>query len=1293
MPRRIKRLAVTSIGAALLSAAAGASAQSVRFVNAAASPGGDGLSWSTAFIDLQDALTAVSPPGVNEIWVAQGTYTPDHGTGNPAVAFAVPSGVRLLGGFAGGESSRAQRNWATHPTILSGELASGNRYHVLTAASASSDTLIDGFVIAGGRAVGAGPHGQGGGIRLESSSMQISYCTFRNNQAGTGAAIASYGGSPLIFNCQINGNLSTGTIAGAYFTGGFSDEIHPRMINCTVARNTATVRSGPTAVFCAPWIGELTMRNCIVYDNLFTIETWYPSQSGGALDIAYCLQNESGGWPPNPSNPPPNALRSNPLFVDAAGPDGTPGTADDDLRIRAGSPAIDSGDPSAVPADTFDLDDDGNTAEPTPLDLGLTPRVYDDPATTNTGAGGGYIDMGAAEGPAFAVSVSTPGISIPEGSSLNISVALTRAPTSGNATVSLATTGDPDFFPDPASLSFDANNWATPQTVAVHAPEDADSFAGSAVLTLTSPAALTGRVELTEIENDAPPGLIYVRAGATGAGNGSTWADAFPSVTAGLAYAAGSGGSVTQVWVAQGTYKPAGAGINSTFALQNNLALYGGFAGTETGFNQRDVAAHPTILSGDLAGDDGPDFANRDENTTHVVTGNGRDPTAILDGFTITGGSARDQQANSGQFGGGMVVLLGRPTIRNCTFTGNQSDRNGGAVYQSQGNDGGASFENCSFLANRTIQQRGGAYYTPGTGNQGNMTPIHFVDCLFQGNTTYEQGGALWIQGGINAENCTFQANLVPWVSGQPVPDAGSVFLDVSRCSSTFTNCSFTDNALRTDVGQSHGGGLYVVGNGAVTLSGCSFSGNTATYGGGIYMAGSPTITPLIEDCTFDHNTAANRGGGIYAVGGLASGIADHCTFTQNDAGANGGCEFQGSVLSGLFVENTARNGGGGSGTFNYNSVYSGNIADTPGTPPDESIRGGGAVFNVGSLFDGCVFTDNHATGLYGSGGAVALLGSTTRFVRCQFVGNSANSRGGAIAGGGHLINCVVAGNTAGESAGGAYGLTQATNCIITGNSAANNAGGLWLRGLNNFTPVLVTNCTIYGNSAATAGGVLVDRYTVRLQNSVLWGNTQTSSGTTEQAQFGQIIQYEPRRESFFSNIEGWSGAIAGSGNSGANPLFADPLGPDEIPGTADDDLRIATNSPCVDSGDNSLIPPDAGDLDGDNNDTEPVPFDFALDLRRRDVPETLDTGTGEAPIVDRGAIEAVPIEHLTSPCYPNCDGSTVPPILNVLDFNCFLNRFSAADPYANCDGSTVPPMLNVLDFNCFLNRFSLGCR
>ncbi len=61
-------------------------------------------------------------------------------------------------------------------------------------------------------------------------------------------------------------------------------------------------------------------------------------------------------------------------------------------------------------------------------------------------------------------------------------------------------------------------------------------------------------------------------------------------------------------------------------------------------------------------------------------------------------------------------------------------------------------------------------------------------------------------------------------------------------------------------------------------------------------------------------------------------------------------------------------------------------------------------------------------------------------------------------------------------------------------------------------------------------------------------------------------------------------------------------------------------------------------------------------------------------------------------PCYANCDNSTTSPVLNVLDFSCFLNRFAAGDTYANCDNSTTPPVLNVLDFSCFLNQFAAGC-
>jgi len=61
--------------------------------------------------------------------------------------------------------------------------------------------------------------------------------------------------------------------------------------------------------------------------------------------------------------------------------------------------------------------------------------------------------------------------------------------------------------------------------------------------------------------------------------------------------------------------------------------------------------------------------------------------------------------------------------------------------------------------------------------------------------------------------------------------------------------------------------------------------------------------------------------------------------------------------------------------------------------------------------------------------------------------------------------------------------------------------------------------------------------------------------------------------------------------------------------------------------------------------------------------------------------------------CYPNCDGSTTQPVLNVNDFICFQAAFAAGDSYANCDGSTTQPVLNVNDFICFQAAFAAGCR
>ncbi len=74
------------------------------------------------------------------------------------------------------------------------------------------------------------------------------------------------------------------------------------------------------------------------------------------------------------------------------------------------------------------------------------------------------------------------------------------------------------------------------------------------------------------------------------------------------------------------------------------------------------------------------------------------------------------------------------------------------------------------------------------------------------------------------------------------------------------------------------------------------------------------------------------------------------------------------------------------------------------------------------------------------------------------------------------------------------------------------------------------------------------------------------------------------------------------------------------------------------------------------------------------------------------GGQGAMNVARLRCACYANCDGSTVAPTVNVLDFACFLNRFAAGESDAQLDGSAVPPILGRNDFVCFLVAFAAGC-
>ena len=247
--------------------------------------------------------------------------------------------------------------------------------------------------------------------------------------------------------------------------------------------------------------------------------------------------------------------------------------------------------------------------------------------------------------------------------------------------------------------------------------------------------------------------IWYVKADAGGQNNGQSWEDAFTELQSALAVAESS----DEVWVAAGVYLP-DYDVNSgehtldregTFQLMNGVEIYGGFVGGETRRDQRnpDPNTNGTVLSGDLLGDDGPNFENNDENSIHVTTGSGTDENAVLDGFTVKAGNA-DKYPNDDE-GAGMDNVRGSPTLTNCTFSGNSAKRDGGGM--SNDNNANPTLTDCTF-SNNSAMQGGGMY-------NATSSPT-LTNCTFTGNWARYGGGMCnWEDSHPTLTNCTFAAN------------------------------------------------------------------------------------------------------------------------------------------------------------------------------------------------------------------------------------------------------------------------------------------------------------------------------------------------------------------------------------------------------------------------------------------------------------------------------------------------------------------------------------------------------
>ncbi|MHC4250032.1 MAG: choice-of-anchor Q domain-containing protein [Planctomycetota bacterium] len=390
---------------------------------------GDGSSWARAAGNPQDVL-GVAPPG-DEIWVAAGTYLPTD-DGDRTVSFVLAPGVAMYGGFAGTESLRDDRNWATNETILSGDLAGdddtskalddplrNNGENAKTVVVGGDGAALDGFTLTAGAGAdyGAGmfceevsvsiancwftdnrtPGFIGGALYCNCSGSAVSAvdCLFEGNQAvGSGAIHAQsvpLPGQLTVLRCIFRANAAVTIHGGALSTGWDTQTLvedcifdsntaagdggaivvfdgMASMVNCTVASNSA---GGSGGGICASTGGApASLANCIVWGNSSADEPEIWLLLGGQpFAVTYsCIK---GGWT-GTGNIGEDLVAHDPLFVDAAG---------GDLRLSAGSPCIDAADGDAASA----------------ADIEGLPR-WNDPGMADIGVGGvTYADMGAHE--------------------------------------------------------------------------------------------------------------------------------------------------------------------------------------------------------------------------------------------------------------------------------------------------------------------------------------------------------------------------------------------------------------------------------------------------------------------------------------------------------------------------------------------------------------------------------------------------------------------------------------------------------------------------------------------------------------------------------------------------------------------------------------------------------------------------------------------------------------------------------------------------------------------------------
>jgi predicted outer membrane repeat protein len=414
----------------------------------------------------------------------------------------------------------------------------------------------------------------------------------------------------------------------------------------------------------------------------------------------------------------------------------------------------------------------------------------------------------------------------------------------------------------------------------------------------------------------------FVNQAASGLNDGSSWTDAYVDLQSAVKSTA-----CPEIWVAEGVYKPAVSGEQFTaFVLKPDTALYGGFAGTETALEERNLSLHASIVSGDIDDNDANFATDQIDKTAADISGyNSRyliemngfsgppiTRATVVDGFTITGASYSALFCNGSYYSTSECS----PTLRNLTFTGNSSTNKGAAIYIGASH-GGASrplISNSIFKGNSS--QDGGAIFVDS--QYRGVSTLTLDHVVFDANVATHRGGAIYLDAEVGGNQNMLELNQTRFTNNTSTAAGGAIYAEINDSGS-----------LEMDV------------------AGSTFDSNSGLFGGAIYA--DANIAQLVEkftNSTFDANHAVYEGGAISLSSQYSTAMSTHSfnnvTFSANRVVGDGVTDGTGGAIDVYTYPSMT-----GAAVFVTNTIFSGDTATNLTDGPEIHNSGGSAVVTI----------------------------------------------------------------------------------------------------------------------------------------------------------------------------------------------------------------------------------------------------------------------------------------------------------------------------------------------------------